>query len=288
MSNHVPLIVTMDLEIARDHDLGAQAEILERLHLDLERLRLPLTIFTTAEAARAFPLLLAKLRSAGHEIGCHGHDHAPGEDFSRLSETEARRALTRATDGIRRVVDAEPRSFRGPWLATSATTQRVLLELGYRSDFSPCPQRLDFFRTRGGTFRWLGAPRGPYHPAPDDPFRRGSSPLLVVPLSCLGVPFLSGLLYLAGVPPVRAVFRALHAEARRTGRPIVYLFHSYEFCPRARDRSHDAPDGRPWLHRLYAADPEERYRRNLELLETMLAAPGIEPLVAESLVRRSA
>jgi hypothetical protein len=43
-----------------------------------------------------------------------------------------------------------------------------------------------------------------------------------------GVPFLSGILYLAGVSFMQALFRALLAEARRTGRPIVYLFHSYE------------------------------------------------------------
>ena len=282
VSRRVPLIVTMDLEVARDHDLESQAKVLERLHADLERIGLPITVFTTGEAARVFPLQLAKLHAAGHEVGCHGRDHAPDEDYARMPEAEARQALTRATEEIRRVVDTRPRAFRGPYMATSAATQRVLLELGYAADFSPCPQRLDFFRTRGGTARWLTAPRGPYHPASDSPFRRGTSPLLVVPLSCMGVPFLSGLLYLAGVPAVRGLFRALCAEARRTGRPIVYLFHSYEFCPRADER----PDARPWLQRRYATDREGRYRRNLELLRAMLAEPDVEPLVAESLLER--
>ncbi len=282
----VPLVVTMDLEIARDHDLSSQAAILERLHLDLERIGLPITIFTTSKAACAFPLQLSKLRATGHEVGCHGRDHAPREDFSKMSERDVRRALSQASDEICRVVGSRPRSFRGPWMATSATTQRVLLELGYRSDFSPCPQRLDFFRTRGGTREWLSAPRGLYHPSPDSPFRRGSSPLLVVPLSCIGVPFLSGLLYLAGVRAVRALFRALLAEARRTGRPIVYLFHSYEFCPASRQGNGGAVDDRPWLQRRYGENREERYRRNLELLESMLATPGIEPAVAESLLEK--
>jgi polysaccharide deacetylase len=283
VSQRVPLIVTMDLEIARDHDFVSQANVLERLHLDLERLGLPLTVFTTGDAASAFPLQLAKLAAAGHEIGCHGRDHRRDEDYGRMAEPEIRAALTRATDEIRRAIDVRPKSFRGPWLATSAATQRVLAELGYERDFSPCPQRLDFFRTRGGTVRWLTAPRGAYHPSAESPFRRGDSPLWVVPLSCLGVPFLSGLVYLAGVAPVRALFRALVAESRRTGRPIVYLFHSYEFCPRSGLR-----DRRPWLQRRYTVDPEERYRRNRALLEAMLATPGIEPVTGGSLALGSA
>ncbi|HXZ86607.1 MAG TPA: polysaccharide deacetylase family protein [Myxococcota bacterium] len=272
----------MDLEIASDHDLEAQSRVLERLHGDLERLGLPVTIFTTAEAARAFALPLLKLCGAGHEIGCHGRNHAPGENFARMSLAEARRALAAATSEIRLVTGSAPASFRGPWMATSAATQRALLELGYRCDFSPCPQRLDFFRTRGGTVRWLGAPRGPYHPAPDSPFRRGSSPLLVVPLSCIGVPFISGLLYLAGAAAVQGLFRALCSEARWTARPVVYLFHSYEFCPAS-----SAPDRRPWLQHRYSGDREQRYRRHLELLEAMLSTPGVEPLVAQSLLERS-
>ena len=41
----------MDLEVARDHDLPSQAKVLERLHADLERIGLPITVFTTGEAA---------------------------------------------------------------------------------------------------------------------------------------------------------------------------------------------------------------------------------------------
>jgi hypothetical protein len=274
----------MDLEVAGDHDPSAQAAVLEQLHADLERIGLPITVFTTGEAARTFPLQVQKLRAAGHELGCHGRDHSDRDDFSRMSEAEARQALLEATDEIQRAADVRPTSFRGPWLGTSAATQRALVELGYRADFSPCPQRLDFFRTRGGTPRWLTAPRGAYHPANDSPFRRGASPLWVVPLSCLGVPFFSGALYLGGVTASLALFRALVAEARRTGAPIVYLFHSYELCPRAEGRV----DRRPWLQRLYLADRRERYLRNLSLFAAMLATPGVEPLTAQSLVERLA
>ena len=281
----VKLIVTLDLEFAPDHEASAQREVLERLHLDLERLRLPVTIFTTADAARVFRLPLAKLRDAGHEIGCHGRHHRfPGDDFSRMSEAEAALALQQAGDGIQRALDVRPRCFRGPWWTTSAATQSALIALGYRADFSVCPQRLDFFRTRGGTARWLTAPRGAYHPAPHSPFRRGSSPLLEVPLSCLGVPFIAGIAHLAGLGAGLALLRALQIEARLTGRPIVYLFHSYELCPRASAIA----DRRPWLQRLYATDPEQRYQRNLALLEAMRAAQGVEPLTGSAFVARSA
>jgi len=60
VSSRIPLLVTMDLEVAGDHDLAEQAAILERLCVDLRRLALPITIFATADAAVKFEAPFAR------------------------------------------------------------------------------------------------------------------------------------------------------------------------------------------------------------------------------------
>ena len=50
----VPLIVTMDLEVAYDHDINQQRTILEKLCCDFKLLNLPTSIFTTSESADLF------------------------------------------------------------------------------------------------------------------------------------------------------------------------------------------------------------------------------------------
>ena len=51
--SQVPLLLTMDLELAPDHDLAAQGSILDELREVFERTGLRLTIFATATAAEA-------------------------------------------------------------------------------------------------------------------------------------------------------------------------------------------------------------------------------------------
>ena len=58
----------------------------------------------------------------------------------------------------------------------------------------------------------------------------GNLPILEIPVSAIAVPFISSALYVLGVGFMKMVFRALYLEARRTGKPIVYLFHPYEFA----------------------------------------------------------
>ena len=72
VSSGIPLLVTMDLEVAADHDLAEQSAILERLRVDLGRLALPITIFTTANAAVTFEGPLRALARAGHEVAFMG------------------------------------------------------------------------------------------------------------------------------------------------------------------------------------------------------------------------
>jgi len=279
-TDRVPLLLTMDLEIARDHDLDEQREVLERLYCDLEKLGARTTVFTTAEAARFYAPEVRNLAARGLEIACHGLDHAVSENYRRMSPEQSRANIQKATQEILRVVGSSPRCFRGPRMTTSVWAQKALLEYGYLADFSVCSRRIDVFTARGGDLQWLFAPRLPYSPSPRSPYRRGNLPLLVVPLSCLGAPFLSGILYTLGLGTMKTLFRTLLREARRRKKPIVYLFHSYEFAHRLlKPSGYRTGPGRPhtgrFLHSLYMKDRNRRYERTMEFFEYMLSQVDI-------------
>jgi len=269
----------MDLEVATDHDLAEQSAILERLQVDLDRLALPITIFATANAGMNFERPLRALARAGHEVGCHGLTHARSENYLTMNESEVSAAIRTATQQLGDVVGCQPRAFRGPFMSTSSSTQRALVENDYHSDFSVCAQRMDLVTARGGTRGWLTAPRSPYHPSARSPYRPGSMPIWVVPMRCFGAPFVSALIYLAGVAFATRFFEALLSESRRTAAPIIYLFHSYEFTRRVEGN----PNHGPFYHRLYLSDRDERYRRNLCVLEHMVHSAEVRPALAGDL-----
>lgn len=276
----VPVLITMDVEIALDHELQAQGEVLEQLRSAFRSMGVPVTAFSTADAAQRFAAQLRGLLADGHEVACHGLSHDDSEDFSRMPPQAIRWTLATATRRIAAATGHVPRCFRGPRMTSSPITQRALVDMGYVADFSVCSQRLDLLNCRGGNLGWLSAPRRPYFPAATSAYRRGNVPIRVVPLSCVGVPFLSGVLYTAGLRAMRTLFRLLLAESRRTGKPIVYLFHPYEFSPRAAWQR-----ARPKrLHRLYRADRARRYADTLALLEYMLSHSFVRPMAGSEYV----
>ena len=268
----IPLLITMDLELAPDHDYEQQTSILSRLLADFGSV--PSTIFCTGTAAVGFTDHLREWTLAGSEIGCHGLTHGEEEDFRYLNEADVRRIIREASDQLETAVGDRPRVFRGPRMRTSSTTQKILEALGYQVDASVCPRRVD--RPRA----WLNAPRQPYHPSHENPYRRGNRQLLVLPLSAFGLPLISGVLYLFGMTVAKTLFRLLLAEAHHEPQPaLVYLFHSYEFT----SRLHAAPDNRPFQQRLYISNPERRYAMHRELVEYMLSFPEVKPVTAMQL-----
>lgn len=277
----VPLLLTMDLEFAPDHDAAAQAAVLRALRAELRALGAPLTIFATADAAARWPSEVRALADDGHEIACHGIDHSRADDYQRRSVAEVGTALALAGACIAGAAGAPPRSFRGPGLSTSAATQAALVAAGYRADFSVGSGRLDLLTCSRPDPGWLTAPRRPYHPSRASAFRRGDRPLWVVPLSALALPFVSGVRWLLGRAAMRALHRALLVEAHLSGRPLVYAFHSYELTPRVR-----APDGRPLHQRCYRGGADERAAAHREWLRELCATGHVEPMTARSLVER--
>jgi peptidoglycan/xylan/chitin deacetylase (PgdA/CDA1 family) len=269
--------------LAPDHELDGQRRIIEVLSERLAQAGMPTTAFATATAAEQFAGEVRAFARAGHEIGCHGVSHGDDENLRTAGTTRADGMITEATLRLTSVVGQAPRCFRGPFSSTSPAAQRSLIEHGYHADFSVCSGRLDFMMTRGGTREWLNAPRMPYQPNPRSPFRRGDLPLWVVPLSARSFPFLSGVLYLMGLGFTKRLFDSLYRESLQTGKPIVFLFHSYEFTEPCASR-HDSPAPGKWMHRLYQQDRQVRMENMLRLFDHMRSAAGVTPLTASAYV----
>ena len=275
----IPLLITMDLETARDHNLEEQKSILEVISSDLSKSGLPLTIFLTSDSLDLFNEGIHKLNTSLNEFGIHGIDHSINENYSILGENEIRRNIDYALDNIDNRLNRISESFRGPYMSTSSLTQKILTEKGIRSDFSVCSQRMDFMNSRGGNVRWLYSPRQTYHPSEDSPFKAGDSPIWVVPLSCIGFPFISSMLYIFGMNFMKAFFRILLKESVVTKKPIVYLFHSYEFTSDVHFKGSIQKNlNSSFLHNFYLKDIRRRYELNISLIRYMLSFKSVIPM----------
>jgi hypothetical protein len=278
MKNSIPLLVTLDLEIAHDHDFKEQGQILERLGDDLYKNNIPLTVFATADAAKAFPNQVQKLRVLKNEIGVHGITHSRDEDFTRMSFEKASDIIRKTADAIESVAGIKPKCFRGPFMSTSADTQKALIENGFIADFSVCSQRIDLFNATVYQLGWLTAPRRPYSPSDLSPYKKGKSQLMVIPASCLGLPFFSGVLYLFGISFMKIFYKILLKEARWFSKPVVFMFHSYEFAACRKG------GGQKILHRLFMQNREKRYQNNLVMLKYMSAMENVKPMTGSEYV----
>lgn len=276
----------MDLEIAFDHDPDDQKNILGRLNADLCEQGIPLTVFTTSNAAAEFKHEIKKLSTCGNEIACHGFDHNMYENYRTMGIKETEDNIYRSTYRIENIIQNKVYSFRGPGFSTSSAAQEILLKNGYRNDLSVCSQRIDFMNSAGGTYKWLISPRRPYHPSKNNPYKKGTLPLWVIPLSSLGVPFISGLLYLFGLEFMKYYYRMLLAEARRTGKPIVYLFHSYEFGRirdmNCKDEVSNNQIPQKWFHKYYGNDIYQKYYNNLNLIRYIFSFRDTKAFTAKS------
>jgi hypothetical protein len=82
-------------------------------------------------------------------------------------------------------------------------------------------------------------------------------------------------------------FRLLLNESLKTKKPIVYIFHSYEFTNYIfsteinRKLEHPERNKQPLIHKLYLKDPVKRYNINLDLLKYMLSFDSIIPVTGK-------
>ena len=144
----------------------------------LEKHDIQATFFWTGHAAENNPEMVARVRDAGHETGCHGLFHETlGDPIFPLpnnwpilpSEVEGR--LTTATQIVREVSGVQPVSFRCPRLWGSTTVLNVLEKLSYVADAS---FPLYFFQK----------PFEPYHPSVEDWTKPGDMNIVEIPNFC--------------------------------------------------------------------------------------------------------
>jgi len=165
----------------------------------------------------------------GHELASHshGHDYA----LSRAPAEVIDQDLSRAQEVLSSLGAAGPVGFRAPGYTLSPGLLRAVIARGHAYDASMFPAApywaakalaMGWLRLRGrhsaailDSPRVLLAPRMPYRPDPDRPERRGTAPLLELPMSVTPgarVPFIGTFVVLSPWPFVRAAYARLRGE----------------------------------------------------------------------------
>lgn len=205
-------------------------------------LNIPATFYITAKSAEVYTEIFEGMMAHGHEVGCHGFTHGSEEDYNRMPEEMQLSYIQQATIKLQTLVGRSINSFRSPRVKTSATTLKLLVEHNYCSDSSVCSQRLDLVSSNLINVGWIFSPRQPYHPHQTSAFKRGNMSIWEIPVSAVMIPFISSAFVVLGLSAMKLFFRLLYAEARRTGKPIVYLAHPTEFS----GKSGQKKGGRFW------------------------------------------
>jgi len=186
------------------------------------------TFYFTGMFAEQSPESVELVKEHGHGIGCHGYDHSPQRAFDVLSYEEQVEELKKAKKVIEGVA-GRIESFRAPMLRINEDTIRALEETGFLSDSSIASQRFDGPLTFGSKrkLKWLIAPRKPYTISYDSIVKSGSSNILEIPISAALFPFIGTAMRIS--PFITKILqKCLYHESKKTGKPIVFLFHPNE------------------------------------------------------------
>jgi peptidoglycan/xylan/chitin deacetylase (PgdA/CDA1 family) len=283
MTTKVPILITWDVDPSPHLSCENKKRSLE-IATDLcNEFDIPATFFVTANAEQATPATLERIQSFGHEIGCHGLTHGDEENYDQMPEAMQRAYIEEATGKLELLAGNPIRVFRSPRVKTKACTLKLLAERGYWADSSVCSQRIDFVSSNLINLGWLLAPRQPYQPRHDNAFRKGDIPIWEIPVSAAIVPFISASLNILGIRAAKMLFRLLYVEAKRTGKPIVYLAHPTEFTT-GRQRtfqlkefspSHIRAHGFLIRNLLYRMDKETWLKSTRELFDYMASFPDV-------------
>jgi peptidoglycan/xylan/chitin deacetylase (PgdA/CDA1 family) len=187
------------------------------------------TFFFIADFAKEIPEIVRMIRPYGHEVACHGFTHDYRQAFDVMSLEEQIRHLSDAKKILEDISGEEVISFRAPALRVNEFTPQALVETGFKIDSSVAPQRIDMFMSLGSKKKiaWLKAPRTPYFVAENNLARPGEMPLLEIPVSSFGVPYIGTFMRIS--PGINVLTRKLlHRETKNTEKPINFLIHPNE------------------------------------------------------------
>jgi hypothetical protein len=201
---------------------------LPRLLRLYEKHNIATTFFVTGEFVEKFPHVITTIKKKGHEIGCHGYSHAVDKALDTLSYEVQLHDIQRAKELVEREA-GEITSFRAPALRINRDTIAALEKLGFTVDSSVASQRFDGPFTFGGRrkLKWLLAHRRPYFMNPGNPYKKGGSNILELPISALVLAHIGTVMRI--IPNVDHTLRQLlFYESRVNGKPIVFNIHPNE------------------------------------------------------------
>jgi peptidoglycan-N-acetylglucosamine deacetylase len=194
------------------------------------------TFFFTGDIARLYPDVVRIIQPYGHEIGSHGLSHEVDQSFDLLSLDQQVEHLKRSKAILEDISGEKVVSFRAPAARVNQYVVRALMESGFLVDSSICSQRLDMFMSFGSLkkLHWLNSPRKPYFCDEGNIFRSGTSPILEIPISALGFPYIGTFMRIT--PPLfRLTRQMLYFETKLTGRHFNFLTHPNEFIDEERE-----------------------------------------------------
>lgn len=279
-SNKVYVIITGDIDYSEHHEHSDKLMIFDKIINVSKESGIRLSFNFTAKEAIKIENQVKLLADSGHEIGCHGLIHNDDEEYNRLPYEKQFQYISEATNILAEITNQDVSSFRAPRVKVSSHMYQILEKLGYLTDSSICSQRMDLISSNMFNKDWLFAPRLPYNPSPSNPFKKGDSNLLIVPVSALFIPFISSVLYVFGLSFMKMLFRILYLESLMTGKPIVYLYHPYEFIPEIRGKkkydSNLKVHGPRWRRHLYRGAPQDKFEKHVKLWKYMKKFKAVE------------
>lgn len=236
------------------------------------------SFFVTADVARRYGGLVARIANEGHHIGSHGLSHHDPPFAGRPGEAQ-HRDVQASLEPLREVL-SRPIAFRAPNFLVDGNTIAALREASVAVDSSVVPGRRVRRTRRSPPIDFRGAPSDPYRISPLSQLRIGSGGLLEVPVAsnpfAPGSPIGLGYLNLAGMD------RVLDAVARAPASGVVFLIHPWEALDYPSDAS--IPE---WMHGGCRGDlrPLEEFLRRASLTHRVVGFSDILEPAIEANVR---
>lgn len=194
------------------------------------------TFFFTGHIAKKYPEVVKMILPFGHEVASHGLSHEVNQAFDILSLEDQIDHLKQSKSILEEISGQEVISFRAPAARVNNNIPLALAEAGYKIDSSISSQRLDMFLSFGALkkLHWLSTPRKPYFVDSKNVFKKGKSPILEIPISALGFPYIGTFMRIA--PALNRMTRQLlWMETLCNDRPFVFLTHPNEFIDEERE-----------------------------------------------------
>ena len=188
------------------------------------------TFFYTGHIAKLYPEVVKMAYERGHEVGSHGLTHEVDQAFDVLTPEQQFDHLRQSKQILEDIIGDEVVSFRAPAARVDEHFPKIMKEAGFKVDSSVASQRFDMMFSFGALkkLHWITSPRNAYFVKEDNIFKRGDSPVLEVPISAMGFPYIGTFMRIA--PALNRMTRqVLYWESCCNGRQFVFLTHPNEF-----------------------------------------------------------